>query len=132
MDQSGHLKISAVLRFIEMDPQLAEAQLDIAGQHLHYAHGSTVPVRVDWTGQSANLSIRLYLRAVDGRNETLHFDGPWALFKFFDAGQQNGGSAERRVTVYQAGIGSVKIEWQAVTLPSPLWSELLNSFRCQS
>ncbi len=132
LDQSGHMKISAVLRFIEMDPQLAESQLDIAGQHLHYAHGSTAPVRVDWTGQSANLSIRLYLRSVDGRTETLHFDGPWALFKFFDAGQQNGGSAERRVTVYQAGIGSVKIEWQAVTLPSPLWSELLHSFRCQS
>jgi len=34
LDESGHLRITTVMRFVDMDPQLAEAQLEIAGQTL--------------------------------------------------------------------------------------------------
>ncbi|KVS53630.1 type VI secretion protein IcmF [Burkholderia cepacia] len=130
LDDSGHLKVSTVLRFIDMDPQLSEAQLTIGGQTLRYAHGVTTPRRIDWSGQSNRLAIQLQLKSVDGRLSTLQFDGPWALFRFFDAGQAAGGMADRRERLYQTSLGMVLLEWQALTTPSPIWSGMLQSFSC--
>ncbi|WP_211471457.1 type VI secretion system membrane subunit TssM [Collimonas humicola] len=130
LDAAGHLKISAVMRIVDMDPQLSEVRLEIAGQSIYYAHGLVTPHRVDWTAENSNSSIRLNLRTVDGRTNTLQFNGPWAIFKFFDAGRSSGGSADSKETLHQTQLGNVRIEWQAVTLPSPLWSNLLASFGC--
>lgn len=130
IDSSGHLKVSTVLRFLDMDPQLAEAELVIGDQTMRFAHGVTAPRSIDWRAQNSNLSIRLQLRAIDGRTETIPFDGPWAIFRFFDAGREPGGTAERRETRHRGSLGSVRMEWQAVTIPSPIWSDLLSSFRC--
>jgi type VI secretion system protein ImpL len=130
LDDSGRLRISTVLRFIDMDSQLSEAQLSVGGQTLRYAHGVTSPQRIDWTNQNTRLAIQLQLKSVDGRLSSLQFDGPWALFRFFDAGQAAGGTADRREQVYQTSLGSVRIEWQTLTTPSPLWSGILQSFRC--
>ncbi|KWB12309.1 type VI secretion protein IcmF [Burkholderia cepacia] len=132
LDESGRLRVSTVLRFIDMDSQISEAQLIIGEQTLRYAHGMTSPQRIDWNGQSTRLAIQLQLKSVDGRLNTLQFDGPWALFRFFDAGQASGGTADRRERVYQTSIGKVRIEWQAPTTPSPIWSGILQSFRCPS
>lgn len=134
LDDSGHLRVSTVLRFIDMDSQLSEAQLSVAGQTVRFAHGVTSPHRVDWTNQNTQLAIKLQLKSVDGRMTTLQFDGPWALFRFFDAGQAVGGTgtADRRERLYQTSLGTVRIEWQALTLPSPIWSGILQSFRCPS
>jgi type VI secretion system protein ImpL len=130
LDESGRLRITSVLRFVDMDPQLAEAQLDVAGQTLRYSHGVSSPRRIDWSAQSANPNIRLTLKAIDGRTDTLNFNGLWALFRFFDAGRLDGGAADRRETLHQSSLGSVRMEWQAVSTPAPLWSDMLSSFRC--
>jgi len=132
LDESGKLRISAVVRFIEMDPQLTEATLDIGGQSLRYAHGVASPRRIDWSSSSNPLSIRLQLRAVDGRTDVVHFDGPWALFRFFDSGKspEGSGDAGRRETLYQTSLGTVRLEWQSTSTPAPLWSNLLGTFRC--
>ncbi len=130
LDEGGRLRVSTILHLVDMDPQLAEAQLELAGQSLRYSHGSSAPRRIDWGAQNSNLSIKLSLRAVDGRTEVLRFDGPWALFRFFDAGSAADGSPDRKETTYQTSLGSVRLEWQAVTSPSPIWSNLLHSFRC--
>ncbi|WP_126284136.1 type VI secretion system membrane subunit TssM [Burkholderia stagnalis] len=132
LDDSGHLRVSTVLRFLDMDSQIAEAQLTVGGQTLRYAHGMTSPQRIDWNGQSAKLAIQLQLKSVDGRLTALQFNGPWALFRFFDAGQAVGGTADRRERLYQTSIGTVRLEWQAPTTPSPIWSGILQSFRCPS
>ncbi|OJB06779.1 type VI secretion protein IcmF [Burkholderia ubonensis] len=132
LDESGHLRVSTVLRFIDMDSQISEAQLIIGEQTLRYAHGMTSPQRIDWNGRSTRLAIQIQLKSVDGRLNTLQFDGPWALFRFFDAGQAVGGTADRRERVYQTSIGKVRIEWQAPTTPSPIWSGILQAFRCPS
>lgn len=65
---------------------------------------------------------------------TLQFDGPRTLLRFFDAGQSAGsaGTADRRERLYQTSLGTVRIEWRAPTLPSPIWSGILQSFRCPS
>lgn len=130
IDDSGRLRVSAVLRFTDMDPQIAEAQLDLGGQSMRYAHGSSASKRIDWPGTGGSSQIRLSLRTVDGRTDSLQFDGPWALMRLFEAGRVEGGSADRRETLHQLNAGSVRMEWQAVTLPSPIWSELLSGFRC--
>jgi type VI secretion system protein ImpL len=130
LDEGGRLRVSTILHVVDMDPQLAEAQLELAGQSLRYSHGSSAPRRIDWGSQNSNLSVKLSLRSVDGRTEVLRFDGPWALFRFFDAGTAADGGSDRKQTTYQTGLGSVRLEWQAVTSPSPIWSSLLHSFRC--
>ncbi|VWC16408.1 type VI secretion system membrane subunit TssM [Burkholderia lata] len=132
LDESGRLRVSTVLRFLDMDSQISEAQLIIGGQTLRYAHGMTSPQRIDWSGQNSRLAVELQLKSVDGRLNTLQFDGPWALFRFFDAGQAAGGTADRRERLYQTSIGRVRLEWQAPTSPSPIWSGILQSFRCPS
>ncbi|MBN3816132.1 type VI secretion system membrane subunit TssM [Paraburkholderia sp. Se-20369] len=132
LDESGRLRVSTVLRFVDMDSQISEAQLIVGGQTLRYAHGMTSPHRIDWNGQDTKLAIQLQLKAVDGRLNTIQFDGPWALFRFFDAGQAAGGTADRRERLYQTSIGTVRLEWQALTTPSPIWSGILQSFRCPS
>jgi type VI secretion system protein ImpL len=132
LDESGHLRVSTVLRFLDMDSQISEAQLIVGGQTLRYAHGMTSPQRIDWSGQGTKLAIQLQLKSVDGRLSTLQFDGPWALFRFFDAGQAAGGTADRRERLYQTDIGTVRLEWQALTTPSPIWSGILQGFRCPS
>lgn len=132
LDNAGRLKVSAVLRVIDMDPQLADAELVIGDQTIRFAHGVAEPRNVDWRAQNSNLSIRLQLRAIDGRTEAMRFDGPWALFRFFDAGRDSSerGTAERRETLHRGTLGTLRMEWRAVTIPSPIWSDLLSSFRC--
>jgi type VI secretion system protein ImpL len=132
LDESGHLRISAVLRFLDMDPQISEAQLNIGGQTLRYAHGVTSPQRIEWNSQNTKLAVVLQLKSVDGRVSTLEFNGPWALFRFFDAGQAAGGTDDRRERLYQTSPGTIRLEWQATTTPSPIWSGMLQSFRCPS
>jgi type VI secretion system protein ImpL len=132
LDGSGRVLIPVSLRFLAMDSQISEAQLTIGDQTMGYAHGMTSPQRVDWTGQNSKLSLRLQMKSVDGRLESLQFDGPWALLRFFDAGQAGDGTADRRERVYQTSLGSVRLEWQALTTPSPIWSGILQSFRCPS
>lgn len=132
LDNSGQLRLATILRFVDMDSQIAEAQLEIAGQVVRYAHGSSAPRRIDWQAQSSNLSVALHVRGVDGRTDVVRFDGPWALLRFFDAGKTSGGGSDRRETYHHSRLGRVHMEWQAVTTPSPIWSELLTTFRCPS
>jgi type VI secretion system protein ImpL len=130
LDSGGRLKLAAMIRFVDMDSQIAESQLDISGQVLRYAHGSSAPRNIDWQAHVSNSFVALHVRGVDGRTDTIRFDGPWALLKFFDAGKTPGGGSDRRETFHHSRLGRVHIEWQAVTTPSPIWSDLLTNFRC--
>lgn len=130
LDNAGQLRLASIVRFIDMDSQIAEAQLEIAGQAFRYAHGSSAPRRIDWQAQGSSLSVALHTRGVDGRTDVIRFDGPWALLRFYDAGKTTGGGNDRRETFHHSRLGRVHMEWQAVTTPSPIWSELLTAFRC--
>ncbi|MDR2327677.1 MAG: type VI secretion system membrane subunit TssM [Acidovorax sp.] len=133
LDGQGSLRISTMVRVVDMDPQIGEVQLDIGDTSIRYAHGSVVNKRVDWTakpGSNGQLAVRMSVRTVDGRSDVEQFEGPWALFRFFDAGRREGAEADRRETVHQTQLGSVRIEWQALTMPAPLWSNLMQSFSC--
>ncbi len=130
LDEQGKLRLSTIMRIVDMDPQLAEVTIDVAGQTLKYAHGVSAPKRFDWTSSAANLMIRLQYRSVDGRSEVLAFNGPWALFRFFDNGYQSVRDADRRETQHRTSLGSVTVEWQSTVSPGPLWSGVLAGFRC--
>ncbi|WP_179404263.1 type VI secretion system membrane subunit TssM [Burkholderia guangdongensis] len=132
LDESGHLRLSVMLRFLDMDSQVSEAQLAVGEQTLRYAHGTTSPQRIDWNGRHVRQAIVLQMKSVDGRLSTLQFDGPWALFRFFDAGQPAGGAGDRRERLYPTSVGTVRVEWQALTASAPIWSGILQSFRCPS
>jgi type VI secretion system protein ImpL len=130
LDQAGQLRMAATVRFVDMDSQIAESQLEISGQMFRYAHGSSASRRIDWQTQGSQLTVALHVRGVDGRTDVIRFDGPWALLRFFDAGKTQGGSNDRRDTFHHSRLGRVHLEWQAVSTPSPIWSELFTTFRC--
>jgi type VI secretion system protein ImpL len=130
LDEQGKLRVSSIMRIMEMDPQLSEVVIDIGGQTLKYAHGVSTPKRFDWTSSASNLMIRVQFRAVDGRSEVITFNGPWALFKFFDNGYQSARDSDRRETQHRTSLGSVTIEWQSTVSPGPLWAGVFGSFRC--
>lgn len=133
LDEQGNLRISTMIRVVDMDPQIGEVTIDVANTSIRYAHGSAANKRVDWTakaGAGGQLFVRMTVRTVDGRTDVKQFDGPWALFRFFDTGRREGGDADRRQTIHQTSLGTVRIEWQALTTPGPLWSNLLQSFTC--
>ena len=130
LDEQGKLRVSSILRIVEMDPQLSEVVVDVGGQTLKYAHGVSTPKRFDWTSSASNLMIRVQFRSVDGRSEVVTFNGPWALFKFFDNGYQSARDSDRRETQHRTSLGSVTIEWQSTVSPGPLWAGVFGSFRC--
>jgi type VI secretion system protein ImpL len=130
LDNAGQLRLTTIIRFVDMHSQIAEAQLEIAGQAFRYAHGSSAPRRIDWQSQGTNQSVLLSVRGVDGRNDVIRFDGPWALMRFYDSGKTLGGGNDRRETFHHSRLGRVHLEWQTVTTPSPIWSNLLTNFRC--
>jgi type VI secretion system protein ImpL len=132
LDEQGNLRVSTMIRVVDMDPQIAKVRIDFGSASIRYAHGSVANKRVDWTshGVDGQMFVRISVTTVDDRSDVKQFDGPWALFRFFDAGQVEGSEANRRETVYRTSLGAVRIEWQALTTPAPLWSNLLQSFSC--
>lgn len=129
-DSTGSLNIPVTMRFINMDSQIAESHLEVAGQILAYAHGASSPLRMDWPVSGANMTVALHVRGIDGRTDIIRFDGPWALHRLFDDGKSDVGVSDRRESLHQSRLGQVRLEWISSSSPSPIWSNLLSSFRC--
>ncbi|MBS1157954.1 MAG: intracellular multiplication and macrophage-killing family protein [Proteobacteria bacterium] len=129
-DPSGQIAFSVIVRPVDMDASIAEAVIDIGGEQLRYAHGAVVPKKVDWSTQRSSMIVRLHMRSVDGRTQQLEFSGPWAIFRFYDAGEPVSLADDKRVVVYRTALGSLSLEFQATSNDFPLWSRALSQFRC--
>jgi type VI secretion system protein ImpL len=129
---SDAIGFSMILRPIELDASILEATLDIDGQVLKYAHGPQQPMRIDWPGPRGGVYARLTLRLANGQTEALNFDGPWALFRLFDAAGKRVLGADRRELTVQTGSGRFRFEIRSSMQDFPLWSQALARFRCPS
>ncbi|HYP86479.1 type VI secretion system membrane subunit TssM [Variovorax sp.] len=134
LDEQGNLRIAVMLRVVDMDPQIGELLLEIGPTEIRYAHGSVARKQINWTGAAGGPGGKVYVRStvrtVDGRVDVKQYDGPWALFRFFDSGRAVGSGADVRETVHQTPLGTVRLNWQSLSTPAPLWSRLLRSFSC--
>lgn len=128
--ENGQLGFSVIVRAVDMDASLSEVLFDFGGEQLRYAHGAVAPKKVEWSPQRSSLLVRLHMRSVDGRTQQMEFTGPWALFRFYDAGDALTLNDDKRVMRYKTALGSVSLEFQATSSDFPLWSRALTQFYC--
>ena len=114
-----------------VDDGVSEAQLIVDGQVTHLVPGTNAGVRLSWPSPSPTHQIQLRV-VVDGRPATpaLVFDGPWALFRFVDAGRIEGGSADRQSVSFVAADTRVLFELRSPSVRNPLRLPELAQFRC--
>ncbi|MHA7847784.1 type VI secretion system membrane subunit TssM [Serratia sp. D1N4] len=131
-DASGNMAMSMIIRPISLSPTILEAVLDVDGQVLTYSHGYSQPMRVDWPGPKGGVYIRLTFKTQNGKVETVSFDGPWAIFRMYDASNPvRLSSNSRELTIAMNAIsGFFKVELSSTMKDYPLWSQALSQFSC--
>ena len=110
---------------------VTEVQLSIDGQVTAMKPGSNAGARLSWPSLSPNSQIKLTL-VIGGKPSTtpLIFDGPWALFRFVDAGHVEGGTPERQGVSYEEGGKRVYFELRSASVRNPMRLPELAQFRC--
>jgi type VI secretion system protein ImpL len=131
-NENGQLGFSVIVRAVDMDASVSEALIDIGGEQLRYAHGASAPKKIDWSPQRSTMVVRLHMRSVDGRTQQMEFTGPWAIFRFFDAGDPLTLADDKRVLRFKTALGAISLEFQATSSDFPLWSRTLSQFYCPS
>jgi type VI secretion system protein ImpL len=126
----GSFGFRMMIRPVALDPRVLEATLDIDGQVITYAHGMSSPISVQWPGPRRGVSAKLTMRGVDGSEDTLVFEGPWALFRLYDAGQAGPLVNDARELRLATRVGTFTIQLRAATRDFPLWLTALGRFQC--
>ena len=114
-----------------VDDGVTEVQLSIDGQVTAMKPGTNAAARLSWPSLSPASQIKLVL-VIGGKPSTtpLIFDGPWALFRFVDAGKVEGGTPERQSVSYEEGGKHVFFELRSGSVRNPMRLPELAQFRC--
>ena len=110
---------------------ITEVQLSVDGQVTSMKPGGNGAARLSWPSLSPASQIKLTL-VINGKPSTtpLVFDGPWALFRFVDAGKVEGGTPERQSVSYEEGGKRVYFELRSGSVRNPMRLPELAQFRC--
>ena len=110
---------------------VTEVDLSIDGQVWPMRPGTNAAVRATWPSLSPNSQIKLTV-IINGKPSTtpLIFDGPWALFRFVDAGKVEGGTPERQSVSFEEGGKRVVFELRSGSVRNPMRLAELAQFRC--
>jgi type VI secretion system protein ImpL len=110
---------------------VTEVQLSIDGQVTSMKPGSNAGARLSWPSLSPTSQIKLTVVIAGKPSATpLIFDGPWALFRFVDAGKVEGGTPERQSVSYEEGGKRVYFELRSGSVRNPMRLPELAQFRC--
>jgi|GEM_PF-1734652 len=126
----GNFGFRMMVRPLALDAKVLEAVLDIDGQVITYAHGMGTPISIQWPGPQRGVSAKLTMRGVDGSEDTLVFDGPWALFRLYDAGHAGPLVNDTRELRLATRVGAFTVQLRAATRDFPLWLTALSRFQC--
>lgn len=131
-DASDKMAMSMIIRPISLTPSILEAVLDIDGQVMTYSHGASQPVRFEWPGPKGGVYIRLTFKTRNGGVETVNFNGPWAIFRMYDASNAvPSGPNSRELTMAMNHVsGFFNVELSSTMKDYPLWSKALTQFSC--
>ncbi|WP_241492045.1 type VI secretion system membrane subunit TssM [Pseudomonas sp. TTU2014-080ASC] len=126
------LSFSMFVRPLSLTPTITEAILDIDGQVITYSHGFIQPTRVEWPGPKGGSYVRLTFKTGTGQVQVANFDGPWALFRMFDASNPVAIDGDRRelTASMSSVVGVLKLELRSTMKDFPLWSRGLKGFSC--
>jgi type VI secretion system protein ImpL len=131
---SKTLSFKMEIRPLDMDGAVTQVLLDVDGQTLKQTKGTTVPQAIQWPGPKGSNQVRLQVvgteqNAVPGPG--LVFDGPWALFRFFDAAQtERTGGPERFKATFNVDGKPVAFEVTSASVQNPFRLPELRNFRC--
>ncbi len=115
---------------VSLDPGVGQADLDVDGQDLLYAHGPQQPMRMQWPGPGGRNQVRLTFSPVGGAGTVVTKDGPWALFRLLD-GARSASTQPDRVTFTFAGAGgSASYLVTAGSVANAFTLPALHEFRC--
>lgn len=120
------------LRPLEMDATITHFTLDVDGQLVRYSHGPQVTQSVQWPGSGSRRMVRVAVQppAASGVS-ALNFEGPWALFRLFDAMQVEAGRAPEKFTVtFNIEGRRARFEVLAASVLNPFRLPELADFRC--
>ena len=128
---SANPAASLDLLLSRVDDGVTEVQLSVDGQVTSMKPGTNAAARLSWPSMSPNSQIRLVL-VIGGKPSTtpLIFEGPWALFRFVDAGKIEGGTTERQSVSYEEGGKHVFFELRSGSVRNPMRLPELAQFRC--
>lgn len=117
---------------LSLSTTVAEVILDIDGQIVNYSHGSATPYKLEWPGPKKGSYVRVTFKMASGHLETINYEGPWALFRFYDASHVRRQKTDRReMTFHLPAIdGLFRYEIRSTMLDFPLWSQALTRFSC--
>jgi len=89
-------------------------------------------MRVEWPGPKGGVYIRLTFKTRDGNVETVSFNGPWAIFRMYDASNAVPlGPNSRELTMAMNNVsGFFNLELSSTMKDYPLWSKALTQFSC--
>jgi len=116
------------IRALEMGDGLKEIVLDIDGQQHKFVAGNTTPVTVQWPSARVASQIRV---GTTPAGTPLVFDGPWALFRFFDRFDVQATAQPERFTVAMNLDGKpARLEVIASSVFNPFRLREMQQFRC--
>jgi type VI secretion system protein ImpL len=119
------------LRPVSMDPAIAQFILDVDGQLVSYAHDNAPAVSIQWPGPRATNRITLQAYLARGGEDTLTFDGPWALFRLFDKAQvATSAQPERFRATFSVSGRRVAFDVTTSSVQNPFRMPELQAFKC--
>ena len=104
--------------------------VDVDGQRLEARSQQTAQLMAHWPGPQPGL-VRLQAWDMSGKLLPVwQFDGPWALFRFLDAGHIRRVGDVRAVAILAREIQQIQIEVIASSLHHPFANTALQKFHC--
>lgn len=127
---------AATLRLVALDEGVAQARLVVDGESTTMAPGGITSVRLAWPSRQAVPLVALSLvSAADDAGPALpvaRSEGPWAAFRFVEAGARESASADRLRLVFGPPGHRATFELQAESVRHPWRLAGLRGFRCPS
>jgi type VI secretion system protein ImpL len=124
--------IQLEFRPVGMDASITQFVLDVDGKPVRYAHGPPRPERVQFPGPGGRSQVRVTVSppAASG-SSSMRFEGPWALFRMFDAVTvKETAQSERFLTTFDVGGRRAEFDVFASSVKNPFRLPELTQFRC--
>ncbi|WP_168794156.1 type VI secretion system membrane subunit TssM [Paraburkholderia aromaticivorans] len=129
------LSWKADIRIPELDPTISGLMVDIDGQTTLYQHGPVASFPVSWPGTRGGVHAEITADPrIRPETSTIAADGPWALMRLVQKGQvvETTTPGRTRVAFDFDGRKAVLDIAGVSSVPNPLTSDVLKTFRCPS
>ena len=113
---------------MSLDNAATQVLLEFGGQSVTYSHGPQVPVQMQWPGPGPS-GARIAFQQPGAPDAEIRKQGPWALFRLFDAGQISRGADTFTITFTAGGHAATFLVRPGSAL-DPFNLKELHKFRC--